>query len=535
MALKGVFSRSSSRTSLSSQPEDIRAVKEMIDTVEADTSQEPVTFMFDNTNDYDNEQLLATANDPLGSLILNISQTLNGLLLESKNKKTPKIDIGDLCQLYTEKMKRDTQKGEDQIEKTAKLAESNMLEASMNYHLITPKIQAPTYFSEVPTLNSVSKYKDALAVFGRNKYENNRVSPSVVEYLKLLNNSQAICKLSRAEFEQMMLRSTTGAAHKHIASFVQAGEDVETIYLKLLTLYDHSRTPEQCRDILNNLKAKKTDTLQTLCARILELSTEASRLAGQGEHLQQVIDLNATQALISALPNPPILGSPRRRVSQIFHELAARKGKLPTFTNLINRLSIYADEISDSIKLYGENVSKAFMPKGRQGSYNRTAMMEDNRGARGGYARINNLNQYGGNQGNNYANSGARPKYNGPRQTNGRGGNQGQGASAAMGAQGKFCSLCRSTNHNSFDLCYKIKHNGRPILVQPTQSPCTICLAKTGLNYYHPQRFCFNKDGASGGTPQKNSSQQRPSGNTRSTNGNGRFNKNIKHHRQGGN
>ena len=158
MALKNPFSRSSSRTSLNESMN--QEEEDVIETLE-DIGGNNDIKLFGNVDNYNNEHLLSTANDPLGSLILNISQTLNGLLIESKNKKTPKIDIEELCQLYTEKLKHDDKKGEDQIEKTAKLAENNLLEASMNYHLITPKIRAPTYFSETPTLTTVSKFKDA--------------------------------------------------------------------------------------------------------------------------------------------------------------------------------------------------------------------------------------------------------------------------------------------------------------------------------------------------------------------------------------
>ena len=535
MALKNPFSRSSSRTSLNESMN--QEEEDVIETLE-DIGGNNDIKLFGNVDNYNNEHLLSTANDPLGSLILNISQTLNGLLIESKNKKTPKIDIEELCQLYTEKLKHDDKKGEDQIEKTAKLAENNLLEASMNYHLITPKIRAPTYFSETPTLTTVSKFKDALTVFGRSKYENNKNSHSVVEFLKLLNNSQNICKLTRSEFEQMLLRSTTGPAHKHVAAFLQAGEDIETIYLKLLTLYDHSRTPEQCREQLNNLRARKTDTLQTLCAKILELATESSRLSGEGNHIQQVVDLNATQALISALPNPPILGSPRRRVSQIFHELAARKGQLPTFTQLINRLSIYADEITDSIKLYGESLGMTRNAANKRASnFNRSDDYTKQLRNPYGITRINNLNRDGPgqraiNRGINPARAlnPARPDYD-PRQAANI---RRTGALAGAKSPTKYCTLCGGNNHFSYELCYAMKQNGRPVLVQPTQAPCGVCLKKTGKKLYHPLRFCFNNnDSNTRGTPQ-GSTQNRVMVANRSANGRFRRNQN-KGMKKGGN
>ena len=46
-------------------------------------------------------------------------------------------------------------------------------------------------------------------------------------------------------------------------------------------MYYTSLTPEESRDLLNKVRAQKTDTLQTLTAKILDLATNAARLAGE--------------------------------------------------------------------------------------------------------------------------------------------------------------------------------------------------------------------------------------------------------------
>ena len=63
--------------------------------------------------------------------------------------------------------------------------------------------------------------------------------------------------------------------------FLTTGESIETVYQKLLTMYDKSPTPEESKELLTRVRAQKTDTLQTLTAKILELATNAARLAGE--------------------------------------------------------------------------------------------------------------------------------------------------------------------------------------------------------------------------------------------------------------
>ena len=248
-------------------------------------------------------------------------------------------------------------------------------------------------------------------------------------------------------------------------NFLKPEKILRQFHFKLLTLFDDSRTPEESRELLINLKAKKTDKMQTLCARILELATEASRLAGEGVNIQNVIDLNSTQTHIQALPDTKDLNSPRRKGSQIFHELAAKLGHLPNFTQFVNRPSIHAGEFNDAIAIYGEGGNHD--NTGGRGRQYLGAIGYRNPRERMKLARLNNVNQY-----TSHPSSGGGNRV--PYKEMGYY-RKGQGTSQGTASTGNYCSLCGRTNHNSTDVCYWIRHNGRPILVIPSQKPCSIC------------------------------------------------------------
>ena len=51
--------------------------------------------------------------------------------------------------------------------------EHKLLKSSMSYQIVTPKIRAPS-FSPTPKLTSVSKYKNTLSIFPRQKFQEDK-------------------------------------------------------------------------------------------------------------------------------------------------------------------------------------------------------------------------------------------------------------------------------------------------------------------------------------------------------------------------
>ena len=66
-------------------------------------------------------------------------------------------------------------------------------------------------------------------------------------------------------------------AHKHIKMFVDSGESLTAIFYRLFILYDTSPTIQKARALLNNLKANKSSTIESLEAKILELVNHSAR------------------------------------------------------------------------------------------------------------------------------------------------------------------------------------------------------------------------------------------------------------------
>ena len=228
------------------------------------------------------ENLKCIVNDPLGQLILGLSQSFNALRAKTGSTNLPEMSIEDVCKLFADKVAIDTKNEEEVMLRTAKLAEDNMVEASMAYQVVMPKLRAPTHFSPINTLVKPTAWKEAQALFPTKPgFSGEEKGECIVRFLRTCNQCQKILNLSRADFIEMMTRSMTGKAWHQTSAFFDSGESIETVYQKLLTMYDKSPSPEESKTELNKVKALKTDTLQSLTARILDLATNAARIAGE--------------------------------------------------------------------------------------------------------------------------------------------------------------------------------------------------------------------------------------------------------------
>ena len=73
------------------------------------------------------ENMKCMINDPLGQLILGLSQSFNALRAKTGNTGLPEMQIEDVCKLFADKVAIDTKNEEEVIQRTAKLAENNMV------------------------------------------------------------------------------------------------------------------------------------------------------------------------------------------------------------------------------------------------------------------------------------------------------------------------------------------------------------------------------------------------------------------------
>ena len=431
------------------------------------------------------ENLKCIVNDPLGQLILGLSQSFNALRAKTGSTNLPEMSIEDVCKLFADKVAIDTKNEEEVMLRTAKLAEHNMVEASMAYQVVMPKLRAPTHFSPTNTLVKPIAWKEANALFPTKPgFSGEEKGECIVRFLTTLNQCQKIMNLSREDFIEMMKRSMTGKAWNQTTAFFGSGESIETVYQKLLTMYDKSPSPEESKAELNQVKALKTDTLQSLTARILDLATNAARIAGERGNIQQIVDMTACRALIDALPSTNCANSPRARAQLMYHELYAKLNEMPTFMKFAGRLTAHAGEFNVMIALHGESAPRS--TAGKVKPYQRYHPYRRTRERNSKLARINNVNH---DMSQSSSGGGNRAPHN-DKGAPGR--NQGYPRGATR--SGKYCSLCGGTNHNATDICYKIRHNGRAILVMPSQKPCGLCEKKDQVKLYHPEKNCWYQD-----------------------------------------
>ena len=462
------------------------------------------------------ENMKCMINDPLGQLILGLSQSFNALRAKTGDTGLPEMQIEDVCKLFADKVAIEAKNEEEVIQRTAKLAENNMVEASMAYQAVMPKLRAPTHFSPINTLVKPMAWKEAQALFpAKAGFSGEEKGESIVQFLKSCNQSQEILNLSRADFKKMMIRSMTGKAWEQTSSFFDSGESIESVYQKLLTMYDNSPTPEESKALLDKVKALKTDTLQTLTARIIGLASNAARLAGEQANIEQIVDMTACRALIDALPSTNCANSPKTRAQLMYHELYGKLNGMPTFNKFAARLNAHAGEFNVMIRLHGEsaqrNTNGKIKPYPRYHPYRRTRERNSK------LARINNVNHDMSHPSSGGGNRAPQNDKGAPMR------NQGYPRTATR--TGKYCSLCGGTNHNATDICYKIRHNGRAILVMPSQKPCGLCEKKDHVKLYHPEKNCWHQDrpnrvgNGEPGHSRKNRShlqkRQRPSGGLR--------------------
>ena len=439
---------------------------------------------FEPKDAQEDDNLNCTTKDPLGRLIIGITQSFNALRLKTGSTGVPEIPLEEVCRQFADKVDLDTKNEEEVIQKTAKLAENNMVEASMAYQVVMPKLRAPTHFSPTDTLAKTSAWKEALALFPKPRFSGEEKGESIVEFLRICNQSQKVLNLSRSDFALMMTRSMTGAAWRQASAFFDTGESIETVYQKLLTMYDKSPTPEESKDLLIRVRAQKTDTLQTLTAKILELATNAARLAGERGNTQEIVDMTGCRALIDALPATNDFNSPRARAQLIYHELYAKLGEMPSFMKFAARLNAHAGELNMLIRLHGESAHRGMTGKAKP--YQRYNPYRSSRDRNAKLARINNVNQ-------NMSRTSSGGEKRAPHNDRGAPGIS-QGIPRGTARMGKYCSLCGGTNHNATDICYKIRHNGRAILVMPSQKPCGLCEKIDQVKLYHPEKNCWHRD-----------------------------------------
>ena len=487
-----------------------------------ETSEPYGGFNYEETPDTDNMASLHkqfTLAHPLGNLLVRLVTT-NTELCKKNNLTIPDVpDLPELCSKFHEAIELERKNVSNEVAKASVDVEGNILNKELNFDSLNAPIRPPVKFSSVPVITTASKMAEVLKSFPTKS--NQRFSGkggSVLEFLNSMNTGQQITNLSKPEFLQVMLKCVSGRVYSMISECIGHNHEIPDVYYSLITLYDNRMTSTKARQILMTYRVPKADNLTKAQSYILELASRVASQLPEGKSRTSMFNIEANNALIRCLPHYA-----STIATNVLNTLASKLTRNPSFLELTKALTKYRDSINLDITNNGdENRSK-----------NRSRSYREDRNDRKLYAvntspnkrypnSSNNQNNRQGRNNNRYNNRyNNRPGYRHNRpQTQGRyrknsvnsvnsqnnrsesqpkdrayNMNQNGGFRGKKGGNSKYCSLCAGTNHNSSDICYKMRDStGRIVETVPTYNHCETCLQVMGKKVYHPASLCFNRD-----------------------------------------
>jgi hypothetical protein len=130
------------------------------------------------------------------------------------------------------------------LEKTSAKIEANILNKEFETHRAGQDYTLPTTFSPTDRLTTLAMKKDAQLTFPykhakfSGTYNKDVPTVAVSEYLDFMTRAQNKMMLSRSEFTDVLLSTTTGRAHSLIVDWLRAGESVESVYHLMMLNFD---------------------------------------------------------------------------------------------------------------------------------------------------------------------------------------------------------------------------------------------------------------------------------------------------------
>lgn len=416
----------------------------------------------------------------LGTIILEMATKINRLTDKAKLKQENLIDLGQLCQDFNEEKESETYALKQKLDKSAETIQGKILSNRLNFHHIDSKITPPTVFSPIPTLTTSQKLKDAYLLFPKKRFDNTKNSGSITEFLDKFNLAHKRLMVSKDEFTELLLQLTTGEAHKHLKMFVDSGESLTAIFYRLFILYDTSPTIQKARALLNNLKANKSSTIESLEAKILELVNHSAR-QWSAPMRKNYIDIQACQSLINALPDKGATSS-KKICEQQYSTLAAELQRWPTFSEFTLVLHPLKSSLNEDIRLNAENSYSKIQTYSYPANKFSRAPKTNWREKSSFQPKIHNLNFSNPRNRNLY--QGQHPNYTRPTYV---------GNKNIPSQQNLYCSLCGGKDHKASFGCPKMRNNqGKIIMVTPSQRYCSACYDTKNVKLYHPENLCFN-------------------------------------------
>jgi hypothetical protein len=289
--------------------------------------------------------LLATQNHPWAQAFLKLGHDVTALASRN-NVRGMETNLVDLCTSFQEGLDLERAKLRAEITQSSSDIENTILLKELNSHKLNNEIEAPTQFSPIPTMTSPQRANDAIKMFPRVKYSGSYKdgSMTVMEYLSSLNVAQQQCKLSKPEFLDRLLASSTGAAHEFIVEWIQSGENVDTIYYNLLVNFDKRITPAEAKIQINNYKAARNTSLAKVESAIMMLAARAASCLPIGSSRTAYYNMEACNALTRALPTYSSM-----LANNMYNQVSAKLGRACTFAELGKGLNVFRVSIDSDV------------------------------------------------------------------------------------------------------------------------------------------------------------------------------------------
>ena len=460
----------------------------------------------------------ATNNDPVGSILIKLLGECADQA--SKNNKTMSFGVDQLCNLFYNHKIHEKQKLKQKMQQHAASWEEEMIERELNSHTLNQTVEPPSNFSAVPTLESNKQLADVMRLLpsGANKFSGAPGKMSVLEYLFSLNMMQKQCFLSKPEFLQMMLASTTGKPHIYLMRRIQERDDLSNMYHNLLLHYDKRMEPEEARVKLHSYKAPKSANLAEVEVHIQELAGLTTSALPEGTARNTAYNYEQVQALIKCLPPQSSI-----MVRNLYNQLSTRLKKPAQAGQLSRLLNNYRYTIDQDIKAHGggSGEDKRY-PSSRFNSNQKAAgkfprKFSSYSISQGGAPPITNVTTnnwqsrprpMNGQSRQPTPGQYTRPSANfvrtGPPRTGNfrprtagfgnKGSNRGRFSRPSFprgSGNGTYCSLCGKKDHRAVDGCkYMVTDSGRVVKVMPTKDTCTACPSYISPPLSHPVHLC---------------------------------------------
>ena len=296
---------------------------------------------------------------PMGSILFKLMKDTVDLRTKVGYNESG-LSIAKVCKDFHRGIELEQAELSDRLHDTEKSIRDRLLKSKLNCHDAMTSYPPPCHFSETPTLTNAGQQSHVLKLFPMSsgkfsgaKGRDGDANMGIIEFLASMNRAQEVAKLTRLEFENQMLNSTTGKAHSLLVDWFSNGESIEDVYFNLVTNFDKRVSVEDSRAKLANYRAFKSQNLARAESDIMSLASRASTSLPPGPSRTSIYNLESTMALIRSLP-----AASSATASNTFHSISAELGRAATFTELSKAINVYRHTIDADIRANGAAPAK---------------------------------------------------------------------------------------------------------------------------------------------------------------------------------